>query len=136
MVSSTTPRFGPRCPPVWERTLINSSRTSWASCGSSCSLSALISAGERIPSSKRVGGAVVVSEESDVLILFFFSIGWLRVGRRICDRLKILHSCFAGTVSSNHFDLLFGAGQSFLTNFYEAHALFIPHNQFFQRQLA
>src|ERR1043166_9536468 len=59
MVSSTTPRFGPRWPPTefglaWERMLTSSSRTSCARRGRSFSSSALMSAGELILSSNRM----------------------------------------------------------------------------------
>src|ERR1051325_3042219 len=39
MVNSTTPRFGPRCPPFLERTVISSCRISSASCCNWSSLS-------------------------------------------------------------------------------------------------
>src|SRR5208337_1823231 len=51
MVSSTTPRFGPRWPPFFARTLMSSSRISAASCSSCQKLSCFTSAGERMPSS-------------------------------------------------------------------------------------
>src|SRR6266404_9674899 len=135
MVNSTTPRFGPRCPPVCERTLISSSRTSCASWGKSCSRSVLISAGERIPSSKRWGGAAEsdASEEFDFIICVFgFSTCVGRCcGLRCC--FKIFNHGLARAVASNDFDLLLGVGKSFLTNLYQIHSFFIPHDQIFQR---
>src|SRR5436305_4209906 len=134
MVSSTTPRFGPRWPPVCESTLINSSRTSCASWGRSCSFSALISAGERIPSNTR--GAAAVSEEADVVILdcsFFLRPRQCFLFR---GRLEILYHRFARIVTSNDLDPLFGAGQTFPTNRYQLHPFLIAHNQFFQHHFA
>src|ERR1017187_9226594 len=53
MDSSTTPRLGPRCPPVAESTVISSSRISPASCSSSATESRLTWSGESIRSSMR-----------------------------------------------------------------------------------
>src|SRR5213083_640393 len=139
MVSSTTPRLGPRCPPVCERTLISSSRTSCASCGRSCSRSALMSAGERIPSSKRFGASVVsvvcgFSEEFDFVIGAF---GFDRsfVGRaRFLRRLEFLYYRFPGTVPSNDFNLLLGVGKTFLADFYQLHPFLVADDQIFERQ--
>src|SRR6266568_8426190 len=138
IVSSTTPRFGPRWPPVCESTLISSSRTSCASCGKSCSRSVLISAGERMPSSKRRGGAADsdASEEFDFIISVF---GFSNcVGR--CWRLgrcfKVFNHGLARAVAGNDFDLLLRLGKSFLTNLYQIHSFFIPYDQIFQRQFA
>src|SRR5437870_5435107 len=133
MVSSTTPRFGPRCPPVWESPFTSSSRTSCASCGRSCSFSALISAGERIPSSKRI--LVVASEESDFVIFIFRWFGGFGLRRLLLCWLKILYKSFPGAVARDNLDLLFRAGQTFLTNFDKIHPFFITNNQIFQRQL-
>src|ERR1041385_5296493 len=125
MVNSTTQRFGPRWPPVWDRTLINSSRTSCASCGRSSSFSALMSAGERIPSNTRGAAAVAVavSEEADVVILVcsFFS------GRRFLFRrgLEILYYSLAGMVASNDLDPLLGVGEAFLADFHQLHSFFV-----------
>src|SRR5205823_12864738 len=133
MVSSTTPRFGPRCPPVWERTFTSSSRTSCASCGNSCSPSALISAGEPTVSSKR--GGVTASEEFDFIIVV---LGWLYRGagrRRFLARLEIFHECFAGAIAGDYLNLLFRADQAFLTDLTEIHPLFVTNDQIFQRQL-
>src|SRR5438046_7766270 len=139
MVNSTTPRFGPRCPPVCERTLIRSSRTSCASCGRSCSRSALMSAGERIPSSKRFGASGVsmvwgFSEEFDFVIgavqfcyCFLGNCPFLR-------RLEFLYYWFAGAVSSNDFDFLLGISKAFLADFYQVHPFLITHNQIFKGQ--
>src|ERR1043166_8747787 len=141
IVSSTTPRFGPRCPPVWERTPISSSRTSCASWGWSCSRSALMSAGERIPSSRRAGAAVASevradSEELDFIICafgFIDAFGWS--GRFWC-RLEILNYRFSCTVASYDFDLLLGLGKSFLAKLYEVHPLLVAHDQIFKREFA
>src|SRR6266513_2580359 len=134
MVNSTTPRFGPRWPPVCESTLISSSRTSWASCGRSSSLTALMSAGERIPSNSRV--AVAVSEEADVVILVcsFF----LRSRSRFLlrGRLEILYHRFAGIVTSNDLNPLLRAGQTFLANLHQLHPFLVTHDQFLQHHLA
>src|SRR5437870_7773578 len=133
MVSSTTPRFGPRCPPVWERTFTSSSRTSCASWGKSCSPSALISAGEPMVSSKR--GGATVSEEFDFIIVV---LGWLYRGggqRRFLAWLEIFHECFAGAIASNNLNLLFRADQAFLTDLNEIHPLFVTNNLIFQLQL-
>src|SRR6476469_10160001 len=132
MVNSTTPRFGPRWPPVCDNTLISSSRTSCASCGRSSSFSALMSAGERIPSNTRGGAAV--SEEADVVILVcsFFS------GRRFLfrRRIEILYYSLPGMVASNDLDPLLGAGQAFLANFHQLHSFFVTPDQFFQHHFA
>src|SRR5207244_1253367 len=137
MVSSTTPRFGPKCPPVCESTRINSSRTSCASCGRSCSRSAFMSAGEWMPSSNRCGGvAVVVSEESDFVIGCFFHFGRLVVDLGFRAGLEIFNHRFARVVAGNDFDLLLGAGKSFLANFYQLHSLLVAHDHVFERQLA
>src|SRR5215831_8484445 len=139
IVSSTTPRFGPRCPPVCERTLISSSRTSWASCGKSCSRSALMSAGERIPSSKRFGVSVVsvvcgFSEEFDFVIgAFGFDRCFLR-STRFLRRLEFLYYCFPSAIASNDFNLLLGVGKTFLADFYQFHPFLVTDDQIFQWQ--
>src|SRR5437773_9849807 len=133
MVNSTTPRFGPRCPPVCERTSISSSRTSCASCGRSCSRSALISAGERIPSSKRLGAVgPEPSEEFDFISCIF---GFYDcVGR--CSRFRrcfeFFHDRLSGAVAGDDLDLLLCVGKSFLTSFYLILSFFITHNQIFK----
>src|SRR5262245_16444027 len=138
MVNSTTPRFGPRCPPVCERTLISSSRTSWASCGRSCSRSALMSAGERIPSSKRFGVSVVLvvcksSEEFDFVIgAFGFDRRFLGRTRFVC-RLEFLNYCFPGAVSSNDFNLLFRIGETLLACFNQFHPFLVADDQILER---
>src|SRR5690348_16809645 len=137
MVNSTTPRFGPRWPPVWERTLMSSSRTSCASCGRSCSRSALISAGEWIPSSKRFGASVITggcrfSEEVDFVIgAFGFGrclFGW----NRFLRRLELFYYGFASGVARNDLDLLFGVGKALLTGFYQLHSFLVADDQVFQ----
>src|SRR6266705_3541606 len=138
MVNSTTPRFGPRCPPVCESTLISSSRTSCASFVKTFSRSVLISAGEWIPSSKRAGMAAGsdASEEFDFIISVF---GFSNCAGRCCRLgrcFKVFHDSFARAVAGNDFDLLLRLGKSFLTNLYQIHSLFIPHDQIFQRQFA
>src|SRR3954469_5248600 len=134
MVNSTTPRFGPRWPPVCDSTLINSSRTSWASCGRSSWLNALMSAGERIASNSRV--AAVVSEEADVVILVCsFCFPWRR-RFLFHSRLKILYHRFACMVTSNDLDSLLGAGQPFLANLHQLHSFFVAPDQFFQHHFA
>src|SRR2546423_14631348 len=123
MVSSTTPRFGPRCPPVCERTLISSSRTSCASCGKSCSRSALISAGERIPSSKRFG-ASVVSVVCGFLEEFDFVIGAFGFDRCFLGRerflrgLEFLYYGLSRAVAGNDSNLLLALGKGLLAGFY------------------
>src|ERR1700704_3684722 len=104
IVSSTTPRLGPRCPPVWERTETRSSRTSWASCGKSCSLNAFTSAGERMPSSKRFFSLGL--EEFDVVIVVAHRLRRLLNGRsRIIGRFKILYKSFSGIVPGDDLNL-------------------------------
>src|SRR6266496_2844431 len=133
IVNSTTPRFGPRWPPVWERTLISSSRTSCASWGRSCSRSALISAGERIPSSNRAVLAVASevgadSEESD---FFIGVLGFIDHATRRCRLgrwLEIFDCRLAGAVVGNDLDLLLGVGKPFLANFHQIHSFFIAHD--------
>src|SRR5438552_4838718 len=139
IVNSTTPRFGPRWPPVWERTLISSSRTSCASCGRSCSRRALMSTGERIPSRRRFGVAVApavgeFSEEFDFVICILGVIDT----RRLCGRLgcwfEVFNYRLACAITSNDFDLLLGVGKPFLANFYQIHSFFVAYEQIFQRQ--
>src|SRR6266480_1421060 len=135
IVNSTTPRLGPRCPPVWERTLISSSRTSWASRGRSCSRSALTLAGERMPSSKRAGGAAAPEdlEEFDFIICYFgFACHAGRCGR-LLRWLEIFDHGFARAIAGNDFDLLLCVSKSFLANLHQIHSLFVAHNQIFQR---
>src|SRR6266700_6319135 len=138
MVSSTTPRFGPRCPPVCERTLISSSRTSCASCGRSCSRSALMSEGERIPSSKRAGATAGLadSEEFDFIICAFGLVNGFGRSGWLLRWLKIFNYGFARAVAGNDFDLLLGVGKSFLADFHQIHSFFVAHNQLFQGQFA
>src|SRR5207253_2400328 len=123
IVNSTTPRFGPRCPPVCERTLINSSRTSCASWGRSCSRSALISAGERIPSSRCVGAGAVWadSEELDFVICASGLVGHACRCLWLLRRLELFNYGFACAFAGNDFDLLLGLGKPFLANFYQVH---------------
>src|SRR5215471_15858147 len=134
IVSSTTPRLGPRWPPVCERTLISSSRTSCASCGRSCSRSALMSAGERIPSSKGFGTSLVsvvcgFSEEFNFVIgTFGFDPCFL--GRtRFLRRLEFLYYGFPGTVASNDFNLFLGIGKALLASFYQFHPFLVADDQ-------
>src|SRR6478672_6783055 len=140
IVSSVTPRFGPRCPPVCERTLINSSRTSCASCGRSCSRSALISLGERIPSSKRFAASVVslgcrFSEEVD------FVIGAFGFDRRFLGRtrflrgLELLYYGFPSAVAGNDFNFLLGVSKALLACFYQFHSFLVADDQIFEWQL-
>src|SRR5438067_8321690 len=141
IVSSTTPRFGPRCPPVWERTSISSSRTSCASCGRACSRSVLTSAGERMPSSIRVGAAVAsevrdVSEEFDFVICACGFVGHACRCLRLLRWLELFNYGFARGVAGNDLDLLLGIGKSFLANFNQIHSFLVAHDQIFQRQFA
>src|SRR4029450_1119354 len=139
IVSSVTPRFGPRCPPVCERTLISSSRTSCASCGRSCSRSALMSAGERIPSSKRFGASVIsvvcrFSEEFD-FVIGAFGVDRCFLGRtRFLRRLEFLYYGFPGTVAGNDFNLLLGVGKTLLADFYQFHPFLVADDQIFEWQ--
>src|SRR4029453_2878778 len=138
MVNSTTPRLGPRWPPVCERTLISSSRTSCASCGRSCSRSALMSAGERIPSRKRFGASVFsavcgFSEEVDFVIS---ALGRCFIGRtRFWRRLEFFNYGFPGAVASNDFNLLLCVGETLLASPYQFHPFFVADDQIFERQL-
>src|SRR5215468_1160898 len=139
IVNSTTPRFGPRWPPVCERTLIRSSRTSCASCGRSCSRSALMSAGERIPSSKRFGASVVslvceFSEEFDFVIgAFGFDRCFLR-RTRFLRRLEFFNYGLPSAVASNDFNLLLGIGETLLASLYQFHPFFVADDQIFEWQ--
>src|SRR5215471_11520722 len=139
IVSSTTPRLGPRWPPVCERTFISSSRTSWASCGRSCSRSALMSAGERIPSSKRFGASVVsvicgFSEEFD-FVIGAFSFDRCFLGRTpFLRRLEFFNYGFPGAVASNDFNLLLGIGETFLAGLYQFHPFLVANDQIFEWQ--
>ncbi len=60
MVSSTTPRFGPRWPPVRETSAMRCARISAASSGTCSGDSALTSLGERIPVSNVMPRSLVV----------------------------------------------------------------------------
>src|SRR6516165_572294 len=138
-VNSTTPRGGPRCPPVCERTLISSSRTSCASCGRSCSRSALMSAGERIPSSKRFGAFVIsvvrgFSEEVDFVIGAFGFDRWFLGRTRFLRRLEFFNYGFPGAVASNDFNLLLRIGETLLAGFYQLHPFLIADDQIFEWQ--
>src|SRR5215469_15945810 len=134
MVSSTTPRLGPRWPPVCERTLISSSRTSCASCGRSCSRSALMSAGERIPSSKRFGASIVsvvcrFSEEFDFVIgAFSFDRCFLR-RTRFFRRLEFFNYGLPGAVASNDFNLLLRVSETLLASLYQFHPFLVANDQ-------
>src|SRR3982751_87473 len=139
IVNSVTPRFGPRCPPVCERTLMSSSRTSCASCGRSCSRSALISAGERIPSSKRFGACVVTlgcrfSEEVDFVIGAFGFDRCFPRWTRFLRRLEFFYYRFASGVAGNDLDLLFGHGKAILASFYQLHSFLVADDQIFEWQ--
>src|SRR5947209_11972364 len=138
MVSSTTPRFGPRCPPVCDRTRISSSRTSCASCARSCSPSVLMSAGERMPSSNRFGFSgsavvVVASKESDFIISQFL-FGRFLIIRRFAHRFKIFADRLTRVIARDYLDLLFGTGEPFLANFHEVHSFLVAHDQILERQ--
>src|SRR5919197_5554515 len=141
IVSSTTPRLGPRCPPVWERTLISSSRTSCASWSRSCSRNALISAGDRMPSRRRLGVGFAPeicedSEEFDFVICILGIIGSAPLRGRLLRWLEIFDYSLPCAVASDYFDLLLGLGKSLLTNFYQIHSLFVAHDQIFERKFA
>src|SRR4029077_5660496 len=124
---------GPRCPPVCDSTLMSSSRTSCASCGSSSSRSPLMSAGERMPSSKRFD-AVVPSEKPDFICLFSsFVRPRLIIDLCLGRRFKIFHHWFTDAVAGDDLDLLLGAGKSFLTNFHKIHPFFVTNNQILKR---
>src|SRR5205085_5832470 len=132
MVSSTTPRLGPRCPPVCESTLISSSRTSCASCGKSFSGIALMLAGPPIVSSRRIPW----SEEADVIVLLFLN--RIRGNRRAWRfrRVKLLHRYFSGMIARDDFNLLLGLGQPFLTTLHQLHSLFVTQKQLFQQHFS
>src|SRR5438876_612419 len=98
-----------------------------------------MSAGERIPSSKRFGASVVsvvcgFSEEFDFVIgAFGFDrcfVGWARFLRR----LEFLYYGFPGTVPSNDFNLLLGVGKTFLADFYQLHPFLVADDQIFEWQ--
>src|SRR5581483_118395 len=141
IVSSTTPRFGPRCPPVCERTLISSSRTSCASWGKSCSRSALISPGERMPSRRRLAIGVASeicedSEEFDFVICILGIIGSAPLRGRLWRWLEVFDYSLPCAVASDYFYLLLGLRKSFLANFHQVHSFFVTHDQVFERQFA
>ena len=69
MVSSTTPRFGPRCPPVVARVLMRVRRIFSASAGRCSSGRSLTSCGPRI------AGISMSSKESDFIVFFSFRFG-------------------------------------------------------------
>src|SRR4029077_333025 len=139
IVNSVTPRFGPRWPPVCERTLISSSRTSCASCGRSCSRSALMSAGERIPSSKRFGPPAVsvvcgFSEEFDFVIGAFGFDCCLLGSSRFFWRIEFFNYGFPSAVASNDFNLLLGVGETLLAGLYQFHPFLVANDQIFEWQ--
>src|SRR5439155_26590310 len=139
IVSSTTPRFGPRCPPVWERTLISSSRTSCASCGRSCSRRPFISAGDRTPSSKRFGASSVSVvreslEEFDFVIGVFRFCDWFLGSSLVLRRLQFFNYGSAGAIASDDFDFLLLVSETFLADFYQVHSFFVTDDQIFERQ--
>src|SRR4030095_1771360 len=98
-----------------------------------------MSAGERIPSSKRFGASVVsvvcgFSEEFDFVIGAF---GFDRcfVGRaRFLRRLEFLYYGFSCAVPSNDFNLLLGVGKTFLADFYQLHPFLVANDQIFEWQ--
>src|SRR5262249_7679564 len=99
--------------------------------------SALMSAGERIPSSKRFGASVLsvvcrFSEKFDFVISAF---GFDRcfLGRtRFLRRLEFLYYGFPGAVASNDFNLLFGIGKALLAGFYQFHPFLVTDDQIFE----
>src|SRR5215471_2074348 len=98
-----------------------------------------MSAGERIPSSKRFGASFVsmvcgFSEEFDFVIGAF---GFDRcfLGRtRFLRRLEFLYYGFPGAVASNDFNFLLGVGKTFLANFYQFHPFLVTDDQIFEWQ--
>jgi hypothetical protein len=98
-----------------------------------------MSAGERMPSSKRFSVAVVsvvleLSEEFD-FVIGAFGFGCCFLGSsRFLRRLKFFYYWFAGAIASNDFDFLLGACKAFLANLYQVHAFLITLDQIFERQ--
>src|SRR6476659_10964585 len=98
-----------------------------------------MSAGERIPSSKRLGTSVAsvvcgFSEEFDFVIDAF---GFDRcfLGRtRFLRRLEFLYYGFPGAVTGNDLDLLLGVGKTFLADFYQLHPFLVADDQIFEWQ--
>src|SRR5215510_2960895 len=98
-----------------------------------------MSAGERIPSSKRFGVSVVsvvcgFSEEFDFVIGAF---GFDRcfLGRtRFLRRLEFFNYGFPGAVASNDFNLLLGIGETLLASLHQFHRFFVADDQIFEWQ--
>src|SRR5215467_4656245 len=99
-----------------------------------------MSAGERMPSSRRFGvaaAAFVVLESSEE---FDFVIGAFRFRRSFLRssgflrRVEFFNYGFAGAIASNDFDFLLRVGKAFLADFYQVHSFFITNDQIFKRQ--
>src|SRR2546423_1812615 len=96
-----------------------------------------MSAGERMPSSKRFGAFVIsvtcgFSEEFDFVIgAFGFDrccLGKIRFSRR----LKFLYYSFACAVTGNDFNLLLSVSKALLAGFYQFHPFFVTDDQIFK----
>src|SRR5262245_62098370 len=98
-----------------------------------------MSAGERIPSSKRFGASVVsvvcgFSEEFDFVIGAF---GFDRcfLGSSLLLRgLKFFYYRLSRAIASDDFDLLLGVGKTFLAYFYQFHPFLVADDQIFKWQ--
>src|SRR5262245_56179953 len=99
-----------------------------------------MSAGERIPSSKRFGASVLsvvceFSEEFD-FVTGVFGFDRCFLGRtRFLRWLEFLYYGFPGAVASNDFYFLLGVGKTFLADFYQLHPFLVADDQIFQWQL-
>jgi hypothetical protein len=98
-----------------------------------------MSAGERIPSSKRFGAFVVsvvcgFSEEFDFVIGPFGFDRYFLGSSRLLRRLEFFYYGFPGAVASNDFDLLLRVGEALLAGFYQLHAFLVADDQVFEWQ--
>src|ERR1041385_4155045 len=98
-----------------------------------------MSAGERIPSSKRFGASVVsvvcgFSEEFDFVIGAFGFDRWFGRRTRFLRRFEFLYYGFPGAVASNDFNLLLGVGKALLADFHQLHPFLVADDQIFEWQ--
>src|SRR5262245_23661195 len=98
-----------------------------------------MSAGERIPSSKRFGASVVLaicegSEEFDFVIGPFGFDRCFLGSSRFLRRLEFFYYGFPSAVASNDFNLLLSVGEALLAGFYQFHPFLVAHDQVFERQ--
>src|ERR1700757_1895719 len=99
-----------------------------------------MSAGERIPSSKRLGASVIsvvcrFSEEFD-FVIGAFGFDRFFLGRTFLRRLEFLYYGLSGAVASNDFNLLLGVGKTFPADFYQLHPFLVADDHVFEWQFA